>query len=649
MNTGYFKRALFILGFILSSLLACCIYWSGLHGPFVFDDLSNIILVPELRITQLNFESLYHAAFWQKSSGIGRPIAMLTFALNYYFSQFDIFYFKLTNLVIHLCNGALLYWLGQRLLQRLNSVSERDALTQQHIRWTGLAIAALWLVHPLNLTSVLYVVQRETSLASFFVLLGLIGYVQGREQLLNAKRRGYILILASLTVCGGLATFTKENGVLLPLYMFVIEIVFYRFAMAPDQKNRLIILWIMIFTLPALLLAGLASVKPSSLAALLDYRPRNFDMVDRLLTEARALWFYLRLIAIPNIREMGVYHDDFVISRSLLEPPTTLLAVAGILGLFTAAVFSLRRLPVAAFAIAWFFAGHALESSIFPLEIVHEHRNYLPQYGILFGIVYYLTYPYKHLAKSLTLRRGMLILYLLLCAGITYARAQDWKDEWTLYTQDVKNHPNSARAHTILGVILQDNKQFALAGGHFIKAVELEPTDSQAIIRLAQHYYGSTRVIPEPVLRQLEYGLMHYPYSGVTVWTYGPLLNDTLKDKELNLRLIHIYENFVLRKDLYLGDDWREAAFQTLGFTYRARTDYASAAYYFDKALALNPLPRYYLILAGIYKEQKNLKAAKQMLDHVKGRYATLSEDDKTSFDILKNEIYSTPATLKAK
>ena len=101
--------------------------------------------------------ALHDAAFWQKSSSLGRPLAMLSFALNYYFTQFDTLYFKLTNLVIHLCNGALLYWLGVRLLSKLLPPSGQNVSTQHQLRWFSLAIVALWLAHPLNLTSVLYV------------------------------------------------------------------------------------------------------------------------------------------------------------------------------------------------------------------------------------------------------------------------------------------------------------------------------------------------------------------------------------------------------------------------------------------------------------------------------------------------------------
>lgn len=647
MDTTHYRKGLLLLGFILIGLLTCAIYWPGLYGPFVFDDLTNILLVPALHVTGLDFDSLRRAAFWQENSGIGRPVAMLTFALNYYLGGMNVYYFKLTNLIIHVCNGVLLFWLGVKLLQRLHSRPEQLPFTRQHIQWISLAIAAAWLVHPLNLTSVLYVVQRETSLAAFFILLGLAGYLLGREQILKGKRYGLLTIIASLVVCGGVGILSKENGVLLPLYMLVIEVIFFRFESEPRLKRQLIILWLLIFTLPLASLTVVGLVKPSVLSTIFTYNYRDFTLGDRLLTETRALWYYLRLIIFPNIKELGIYHDDFVISRGLLDPPITFQAVIGIFGLLAVAVLTARKLPILSFGIAWFFAGHILESTIIPLELVHEHRNYLPQFGILFSAIYYLAYPYHQLSKSLVARRILVLLFIGMFAGVTYARALDWKDEWTLYLSDVVNHPNSARANTTFGIILQDNKQYALAATHFNRAVELAPRDPTMRIRLAQHYYGATGNIPDKVMQDLEYAMLNLPYSGVALWTYEPLLRATFNDPKLHLRVLHIYEKAIVRSNFHLGDQWRDIGYRTLGFTYRARKNYPQAAYYFNKALELNTLPRYYLILADIYATQGNTDSARSMLKRLETHYASLTAEDKLAYDDLHTNLFRVPKRSK--
>src|SRR6266566_4389028 len=173
------------LGILLVTSIA---YLPGVHGPFVFDDMTNILLVPSMRMQTLDYHSLRDAAFWQMSSpGAGRPIAMASFALNYYFGGFDSFGYKTTNLIIHLLNAVLLWRLTLRLLNRTDTNSARNKIGEQTLPLLALVITSLWALHPLNLTSVLYVVQRMTSLATLFTVLGLLGYTIGRDRMANGK------------------------------------------------------------------------------------------------------------------------------------------------------------------------------------------------------------------------------------------------------------------------------------------------------------------------------------------------------------------------------------------------------------------------------------------------------------------------------
>ena len=628
MGVNRKKQTLPTLGFLLIATISCIIYWPGLHGPFVFDDLTNIVLAPALRISELSFDSLRHAAFWQESSSLGRPIAMLSFALNYYFTQFDTFYFKLTNLIIHLVNGALLYWLGLRILKNLQAHASARVFTLSQCQWFSLAVTALWLVHPLNLTSVLYVVQRMTSLATLFILLGLAGYILGREQIVAGKSRGFLVIIASLLGFGVLATLTKENGVLLPLFMLVVEVWIFTFAAPGGLKRILRWYWSVLIGIPIIAALVILAVKPDLLIGQFNYQYRDFTLGERLLTETRAIWFYLRLILIPDIRQMGIYHDDFQVSNDLFTPSITPFAVVGLLVLTITALFAYHRARILSFAVAWFLAGHTLESTFIPLELVHEHRNYLPQYGILFALVYYLTYPHQWLQKSLRLRQSLLVLYLALLCSVTYARALDWTDEWTMYNRDVINHPNSASANTILGILLHDNKQYASAEYHFTRAAQVSPTDAKTILRLAQHVYTETRTIPNELLTELDRRLRLYSYSGITLWTFEPLLNNTLKDPVLNLRLIHMYEKLIGRKDIILASGWYQSAYRTLAFTYRERKEYKTALLYFDKAIELKPEPGYYLSKGEIYIKLGRPEDASDMIRALEKMGPEMNQDE---------------------
>ena len=143
------------------------LYWAGLQGGFFFDDAVNILTPEGIQMTALNSQSLYDALSSGIASIFGRPISQLSFALNHYISAFDPYYFKLTNLIIHLLNGVLVNALSRKLFKH---------------HYLAALVTTLWLIHPIQLTSVLYVVQRMTSLSALFLLLAFLMHIKGREQ-----------------------------------------------------------------------------------------------------------------------------------------------------------------------------------------------------------------------------------------------------------------------------------------------------------------------------------------------------------------------------------------------------------------------------------------------------------------------------------
>ncbi len=625
------KRSGYLAGIGLV-LLTIGIYLPGLWGPFVFDDLTNIGLVQALRIESLDYDSLRGAALWQKADiGSGRPIAMMSFALNYYFAGLDTFGYKAANLFIHIVNAFVLWYLALRLLRRI-SANRVERPEPRNKNWVALAIAGLWVVHPLNLTSVLYIVQRMTSLASLFILLGLVCYTLGRDQLAAGKRIGFLTTAGGITVFGALALLTKEIGLLLPLYALVIEATCYRFAAKEPMKRAIRGLWVLVGAAVAIAVL----VKFDLVAQIFSYQYRDFTAAERLLTEARALWLYIKLIFLPTISELGIYHDDVPLSHDLFDPTSTVFAVTGVLGLVIVAIASYRRAPVLAFGLCWFLAGHTLESSLLPLELIHEHRNYLPQFGLLFSFVWYALAPFARLRKTMRIRQGFIALCLALFSSVTFARALDWKDEWTLYTSDVKNHPNSASARTMLAIILHDNGQDVLAHEQFVVAANVRTSDSRTMLRLVQHTYLTSGKIPEAMLDELELRLRTHSYSNTTLWVFEPFLRQTKRDVKLNRRLIRMYEALVQRTDVVLPTGWQEHAFQTLGFAFRETGDYRSALAYFTRALELSTTPANYLLAASMHLKLGQIDDAEKLVNLVLPSRATLDDDDRARLQSLE-------------
>jgi len=440
-------RGLLVMSLLgIAVLLVYIVYAPGLAGTFVFDDIPNIVANSSLAIEHFDADHIRQAAFSSGSGLLRRPISMLSFAANYSLTGLSPYYFKITNLAIHAANGIGLYLLTVLLLpvagKRINI-----SLSFWQVQIIAFATAAAWLLHPLNLTSVLYVVQRMTSLSAMFTIWGLITYTWGRIRLDNGSN-GYGWMLAGLLLFTPLATLCKENGVLLPAYMLAIELTLFQFQGAPAGRRFLAAFFGITVLLPALVFLIFLALNPSWLTN--SYIGRGYSLDERLMTEARILWFYLREIVAPNPLQMGLFHDDIANSRSLLDPITTLASIVGLALLLLASWLARKKAPLISFAILFFFAGHVLESSILPLEIVHEHRNYLPMYGILLATFYYLLYPFKY-ADTLRFRYVAGVLLIALFAYGTWSRALHWANPFELAQYEVENHPNSARDNGEMG------------------------------------------------------------------------------------------------------------------------------------------------------------------------------------------------------
>lgn len=435
---------------IVLCLITGVIYWPGLKGGFLFDDYPNIVQNPAITISNLDFTTLYRAATEGYSASFShRPLSLLSFALNYYYHGITPYYFKLVNLILHLTNGIGLYILTRLILQQATALN-RLVLSPRQIQNISLLTSAAWLLHPLNLTVVLYSVQRMTGLAAFFTIIGLISYLYSRQQLLAtpkiplARRWFYQgLLIFNLLVWTILAVLSKENGLLLPVFALVIELFLYFKTSSHENSRFLQRVFILFVGLPITLLIIYFATHPHSITN--KYLHYDFSLQERILTQPRVLWFYLKLALLPDLNEFALFHDDFAYSTGLLSPWTTSLAIAGITILLMIAFFSINHAPILFFSILFFFAGHSIESTLYPLGMIYEHRNYLPLYGILFGVSYYLIHA-RFLPATPLLKYGLAGSLLLPLGIITTIRAQDWSSPQILTITELQHHPDSQGA-----------------------------------------------------------------------------------------------------------------------------------------------------------------------------------------------------------
>ena len=473
------RRSLFLellLVAVLSSLLAA-VYWAGLQGPFVFDDYVNIVENPSLKTLDGSLSSLIAAATSGISSPLGRPISMASFALNVHFYGDGVYSFKLANLVIHLANTLLVFVLVRQLSRY---VEAGDGRSQPLLLAAG--ISAAWAFHPQNVTPVLYVVQRMTSLSALFVFLALSLYLYGRQA---GGSRGWLAVSAAILICWPAAVLSKETGILLPAYMFLCEWLLlrtFRFIPAKAKWSALGVGLAMFIILCwdkwAFLTAG--------------YGVRDFSLAERLMTEARVLWFYVQQLLLPLPQVFGLFHDDIPISRGLVDPPSTIWAITAWFAIAGLAFHQRAKRPVFAFAVFWFLASHLLESTVFPLEIAYEHRNYVASVG-LFLWLGNLTLTTRPQVPWLVPRLVLATSFLALCGLVTSMRSLQWADEFQRTQAEVANHANSARAnHAAASAMMK--RTFELGGGnpmayqmvqfHLKRAAELDQNSKAPLLGL---------------------------------------------------------------------------------------------------------------------------------------------------------------------
>jgi len=283
-----------------------------------------------------------------------------------------------------------------------------------------------------------------TSMSALFVLGGLALFIAGRRRLPSAAGRAWSLMIAGIAGGTLLGAACKENAVLLPAFALLVEIYFFsRGDLLPAARRQLAWLYAITVLVPIAVGVVLVVVHPEAITS--DYAIRQFTLPERLLTEGRALFFYLGLIFVPYLRAFSLYHGDFVTSTGFFSPATTALSLVAWMALLGAALATLRRRPMWSFAIAWFLVGHAIESSVIALELVHEHRNYLPSFGILFGTAWYLC---RWLDRGGAPRRWWpaLAAVLAVLSFVTFARARIWSDGATLAWFTARNHPAESRA-----------------------------------------------------------------------------------------------------------------------------------------------------------------------------------------------------------
>ena len=417
-------------------------YSNTFHSSWQLDDYPTIVHNSRLHLKDLAPQSLA-AAFYSRPGVLGnayRPVSCLSLALNWYLGGQRVAGYHFVNISIHFLTAFILYLTIFNLFQspRMAKSNSRQAFK------VGLLAAVLWALNPGQTQAVTYIVQRMASLAAMFYVLGLYCYVKGR----SARGRWQpIFFFTAVFLSFALAVWSKENAIIMPLALILTEIVFFQNL---DSARTLFRVRATAAVIGFFLLTGLiCAVSFSNHFSILNgYQDRAFTLGQRLLTEPRVIVLYLSQLFYPMPQRLSIEHA-LEVSTSVWEPWTTLPALALVVILVVIGIHQVNKRPLLAFALLFYLLNQLVESTVLPLELVFEHRNYLPSLFLFWPVAaWFFVLVDNFQQKSGPMAAVLVSFMVLLVIGLgvsTYTRNNAWSTETTLWEDAMRKAPGRAR------------------------------------------------------------------------------------------------------------------------------------------------------------------------------------------------------------
>lgn len=435
------KKTLILYSLLLISFL---VYSLGISGPLLLDDFYNLEALGYFGGVN-DWASAHRFIFSNESGPLGRPVSVATFLLDdATWPIADVSTFKLTNIAFHLCTGLFIFLLINRLLQ------QEFEMTNQKAEIFAFFSMAIWLLHPIQVSTVLYVVQRMAILSAMFSVACFICYLQCRDYFRKQRLAKVLFSLLASVVFFLLAIYSKENAFLVIPFIFLCE--FFIFETVFSAKLKYLAMratYIIVLSSPIWLYMTYHIWGAG-------YPIREFNLIERVILQVAVLGDYLSKLLLPTVGSMNLFDERFLPSAISLfnyEFVKGLLFSFGLLVLFIYAVLKKQRLIL--FGIIWFLTFHLLESSIFPLEIYFEHRNYLPSIGV-FIVMVELLRLIGDKCSSTFLSSTIIGAYLLYLCFSCSVLAKTWDDSASLFVKFSGDQPSSVRAKSTYARYLEE-------------------------------------------------------------------------------------------------------------------------------------------------------------------------------------------------
>jgi tetratricopeptide (TPR) repeat protein len=576
-----FNKKPLLITFILIASLGFIIYSNSFDAPFVFDDMHNIKDNPYVRMTEIKPDYLKKL---EKFPCDSRIIPNLSFALDYFFHRYETQGYHYVNTIIHILNAFVIFLIFRQTLY----------LTGNKSNITAAVAALVWLVNPVHTQSVTYIVQRMTSMCALFYLLSLYTYIKARLEFIKLSKinKSQILYFALSFIFFICALLSKEIAATLPVFILLYDWFFIKNLNTDFLKKnyKWIISGVAFFILIALYFLG-----DSPLERILSgYNYRDFTLTERLLTQPRIIIFYISILFLPLPSRLNLEHHINV-STSLIDPFTTILSILLIVGLISAAIYYAKKYRVFSFAVLWFFGNLAIESSFIALELVFEHRTYLPSVFVFFAVVYYMFQFKKHYKYVAVFFTAVILIF----SGLTLKRNYTWSDAIRFHKDCLSKSPEKPRVVLNMGVVLYQDKEFEKALKYFKKTLDLKPGYYEPYAKIGATYdkLGEYNKAIEYLNKALE-------------------LKPDFMEGNKNIAKIYIklheYDKAIvhLNKTLQIYPDYIKARIH-LGNAYLYKNNYQKALNQFNKVLQIdNEFYPAYNNIGKIYMNQNQLEKA---------------------------------------
>ena len=594
-----------VFAIIAILIIILSIYSNTFDASWHFDDELNILKEKSLHLNEISWEKTKKIFLFMPDEGnrIYRPAARLSFALNYYFGQDGVFGYHIVNLCIHFLASIFLFLFISHSLN-LPLVKAKYGPSSYSI---ALLASILWAINPMQTQAVTYIVQRMASMAGMFYIVSMYFYLKGR---ISQNRLPRIIHFFFCFATAILAFASKENAAMLPISIFLLDLFLIQGLQRKNiKKNVYVFLALILIPLTlALVIRGPSIFSPNHLLS--SYAAREYTLLERLLTGPRVVLFYITLLFYPMPGRLNLLHD-ISISKSLIHPPTTLLAILFIFLIIGITIINSRRWPLVSYCVLFFFLNHLIESTIFNLELIFEHRNYIPSMLLFVPVAILIVRGINIFSYKKTMQAVFCIFIILVLIGqghSTFMRNFAWKTDESLWLDTMNKSPNLPRPHHNLG------KYYSTLGQR-----EKEIAEYELALALESGPHGETRHVTHYNLG-LAYSTLNKGEEAIGHFKKAIEMYPGFSDAYNNLAAILIknrkYDeafDYLIKALTYNDKD--PAAHHNLGLVLLKKRRLEEAVSEFKKSLAIEKESVPTLLGLGIaYKYKKEFIKAKYYL-----------------------------------